>query len=530
MVLRTNRQKGTQFYGCSNFSRGCRGSLGYKAPADPAAPTPQSPAPAQPATPANQPTPQTPPQGGGNWYTQNVKKKPWVASKFVADGRPVVVTPNPDGKTWTWMDESGASGETPVTQLKTTFKSVTDAKGEKLTGFDAAVLFAKMQELEGEQPLSEENDPTTQQQPTQAIDPSKMDEKRKRGVLPDHMLSEEQRGIDQEFSTGQGSMMIDALAGSGKTTMLRHLASKYGNPAAHRWLYLVFNTKNKVEAKQKFPDDVVQVHTTNGFLGQILSTAAKRGAIPSTERMKSIEPKGQKLNKADQVPSKTELFVDGPNFVQMMRTGGVLPQGNLDQKLSMMRDFDKQLIKTNLSKIRNGFGNAVTQLTGLCKSFAVDPRKPDLNKQIENVLVKYDVDHDLLDMKEAINKYKEPLRSNVIRGLATALGYDFMSRSYKNECVQATAWMLKECLPGASKQVFNYKGKQHNLGQYRDFDDDLWYAAINADKMDWTNGDPRGYTHVLADEVQDFNECQKIALKHMHGKGSRVENSWGQTS
>ena len=70
-------------------------------------------------------------------------------------------------------------------------------------------------------------------------------------ILPDERMSEEQKLIDKKFESlinnpAQSHIMINALAGSGKTTMLKHLAWKYGHEG-QKWLYLVFNTKNKVE-------------------------------------------------------------------------------------------------------------------------------------------------------------------------------------------------------------------------------------------------------------------------------------------
>lgn len=57
----------------------------------------------------------------------------------------------------------------------------------------------------------------------------------------------EQKAIDERFAqilrTGEKShIILNALAGSGKTTILNHLAWKYGRPG-QKWLYLVFNKK-----------------------------------------------------------------------------------------------------------------------------------------------------------------------------------------------------------------------------------------------------------------------------------------------
>ncbi len=474
----------------------------------------------QQRAPANQPMQQTPqPQNPVNV----AQPRTYYLSVMLKNNLPVAVSKSQSG--WDWVNEQGQKGSFPAADIQQIVKSVRNERNLPYSSNNPSELFEIFKQINSEvtdQDLEATPDPNEVPGEGQEANPQLVDDaSRKAGMIPDAKMSAEQKAIDQDFATGQSSLMIDALAGSGKTTMLKHLAWKYGNPNQN-WLYMVFNTKNKVEAKQKFPTSWVKVATTNSFLGNILSHAAKRGLIPTTERMKNLEPKGKKLKKAEQVPQKTELFVDGPQFVQMSRQFGILPQAGWENKLSFMQSFEKERVKGLLQSIRNEFGKACIQLTSLSKAFAVDPRKQNFRKQIEDVLSKYDVDHDMLDLKERINKYREPLRSSCVHGLAAVLGYDFMTRSYRNECLTAVEWMLKECLPGASKQMFNYGGKSHNLGQYRDFDDDLWFTAINADKMDWSMGQPKGFSHVLADEVQDFNECQKIALGHMKRLGSKV--------
>ena len=61
-------------------------------------------------------------------------------------------------------------------------------------------------------------------------------------------------------------MIIDAKAGTGKTTTLKKLANMVPDSSI---LYLVFNKKNQVEAEAEFPENT-DVMTTNSFFGKIV--------------------------------------------------------------------------------------------------------------------------------------------------------------------------------------------------------------------------------------------------------------------
>jgi hypothetical protein len=61
-------------------------------------------------------------------------------------------------------------------------------------------------------------------------------------------------------------LIIDAKAGTGKTTTLKKLANIVLDSSI---LYLVFNKKNEIEAKKEFPKNT-DVMTTNSFFGKIV--------------------------------------------------------------------------------------------------------------------------------------------------------------------------------------------------------------------------------------------------------------------
>ena len=56
---------------------------------------------------------------------------------------------------------------------------------------------------------------------------------------------------------------MEAKAGTGKTTTLKKLANMVPDKSI---LYLVYNKKNEMEAKEEFPFNV-DVFTTNSFCG-----------------------------------------------------------------------------------------------------------------------------------------------------------------------------------------------------------------------------------------------------------------------
>ncbi len=61
-------------------------------------------------------------------------------------------------------------------------------------------------------------------------------------------------------------LIIEAKAGTGKTSTLKKLANMVPDSSI---LYLVYNTKNQIEAKKEFPENT-DVMTTNSFCGKIV--------------------------------------------------------------------------------------------------------------------------------------------------------------------------------------------------------------------------------------------------------------------
>lgn len=334
-------------------------------------------------------------------------------------------------------------------------------------------------------------------------------------ILPGEKMSEEQKAIDAKFAQVAGGdqqshIMINALAGTGKTTMLKHLAWKYGNPK-QKWLYLVFNTKNKVEAKEKFPQ-WVEVATTNGFLGEILRLPQNKTKIKQTDRIVDIAKHGGgegagKLEKA-------RILADGPKFSQILAQLGLPDKWAADKVMGK----EKNTLQSLLTSIRYLFKEQVLTLVGLAKSFAVDPRNQgELDGKLEEIFSKYDFDTSLGDVKDRIEKYGYSYGALIRSTLNKILGYDFMQKDYKQEILQSTKWMLNETMPHASEHIHKRGDIDYKMGHFRDFNDDLWFAAIHANEIFWPHFD-----FVLADEVQDFNQAQKIVLKKLHEAGAKI--------
>lgn len=406
------------------------------------------------------------------------------------------------------LDQKRSKGTIPAISVSKTIQSYKDAAGQPMTAKSIDALMTPA--------------PVAQQAKPQDA---------KSHVLSNEKMSEEQRAIDAQFEriingSGSGHIMINALAGTGKTTMLKHLAWKYGN-TKQKWLYLVFNTKNKVEASESFPPWVT-VATTNGFLGgqDVLGSPANRRNIKATDRIVDINKHAGEDETAKKL-EKARLLADGPEFDAMLNQMGIpskevglkrMPQQQDRYGRRGASDAAANTVGSLLTSIRYLFKEQVLTLLGLAKSFAIDPRQDKLDDKFKTIFDKYDFDTGLEDVKERIEKRYSGTFAIVIKdALEQILGYDFMEKDYKKEILQAATWMMHATMPHATKQEYSRDRLKFDLGKYRDFNDDLWYAAIHADQIQWPH-----YDVVLADEVQDFNEAQKIVLGKLSKAGAKI--------
>jgi len=103
--------------------------------------------------------------------------------------------------------------------------------------------------------------------------------------------SDEQKAIFTWFASGTGNMVVQARAGTGKTTTIKEAFSHA--PEQGRLLYAVFNKKNQREAQEKITDSRVEVRTLHSlgfwFIKNIWRNA-KPDDFVENDRLVKIDP------------------------------------------------------------------------------------------------------------------------------------------------------------------------------------------------------------------------------------------------
>jgi len=74
--------------------------------------------------------------------------------------------------------------------------------------------------------------------------------------------SDEQNAIFNWFATGKGNLVVQARAGTGKTTTIKEA---FSHAPESRMLYAVFNKKNQIEAAAKITDGRVEIKTLHAL-------------------------------------------------------------------------------------------------------------------------------------------------------------------------------------------------------------------------------------------------------------------------
>jgi len=520
-TARTGFNAGGEFLGCSQYPN-CKATRPLPGPT-PAQPQQQPSRQQVPSVNRPQPAQSNQPQGQKTWIYAYVKKP----NPLFPERAELALSKRPDGnwdafvvntndpalkkiRTLTPQQVTAGFIESHRDQKKQPYRTIRPSMKELADDVYASdpewsqygLTMVDSGEIAGAQPLQ-------QAKPNVA----------KSHLIPNEMMSEEQQAIDTRFEQamkepGASHLMINALAGSGKTTMLKHLAHKYSQ--GQKWLYLVFGTKNKVEAQEKFPRNV-KVRTSNAFAGEVLGSRDNTGRMPKTERI--VQAMGNSRGgDEDDDPSRTEkirLLADGPEFTQLMYKLGI-------PTVVMNPGQYGRIGKTLASLVRSlsyTFKEEVLKLVGIAKSYAVDPRHQDgLGERLQFLLQDYDFDTDMSEIKQRIHDYGEgSFQDAVIDSLNEILGYDFMSKDYIQEITEATKALIQISTPKGTQQQFQHGRMNFNLGDLRDFNDDLWFAAMHADEINWPQFDV-----VLADEVQDFNESQKIMLRKLAQAGAKI--------
>lgn len=283
--------------------------------------------------------------------------------------------------------------------------------------------------------------------------------------LTSDKMTEYNKRIEDSFRNNNDGIMIDALAGTGKTTMLKHLSS-FIKPN-EKWLYLVFNKKNAEEGKKSFPKGV-DVMTTHVFLGNILKKALPEYG-GNTNLASTVDKKYRKLNVLVDEVIKEKTWPSTTKNTE---------RNYYSNKFQVMVSQDNYAAKI-----------AVKKLCELAKAYAIKPTSSSLLDDLENIIE----EHKLLNAKNP----KKQIDLYV----------------YEPEILEMTKKILELSMPKALET----NNRNYSL---RDHDDTLWFTAIHADEI--TNWNPEGYDVVLMDEVQDFNECQLIMAKKLKEAGCRV--------
>jgi hypothetical protein len=372
---------------------------------------------------------------------------------------------------WAWVDEEGNYGEIPSrnkADIQNYVRAIRDEMGQRISGRTTFDIFNKYHEMK-----QNEND---EKEPEEVEDKDIPDEsvEEKSGRIPPERISSYQKNIETAFNGSEENLVVNALAGTGKTTVLKHLAS-FKDPS-EPWLYLVFNKKNQLEAEPDFKKIGVDVLTSHSFLGKMLKT------VPNEEF-----PIGSLETSYD----KTAMMVK--------------------DALEMSREIPRNF-KVKRDKYPNGrvYYNAKVALLNIvekCKANAVDPMSKNLLEEISKVIDQYDIETDIQNKDKKGNPVGPPIE-------------------VRDELTREAARILVELMPEADTSRYARVPKESGSGFWNNqrkyqgvygHDDTLWYSAMNGQNIQWPF-----YSVVLVDEVQDFNKCQQIMLQNLMENGSRI--------
>lgn len=277
--------------------------------------------------------------------------------------------------------------------------------------------------------------------------------------IPPEKMTIFNKKIEEKFLTSDKGIMIDALAGTGKTTVLKHLSS-FVKPG-ERWLYLVFGKRNQVESSTKFPSGI-DILTTHAFLGQLLKKNGKSVGGETT-----LPPKDVKWKKIGLV---------------------------LDKMVNLSWPKSRKNFTNRKGEEQSPFNykakSIVIKAASLAKNTAHDPNDPKIKEQLKTLINKFAIETDLSTERT------------------------IQDRDYTPDMIEKVIELMKLTMPGGLTRNLGIQ----ELANVRDQDDTLWYTALHSGEMNWS----MGYKVVLMDEVQDFNKCQLIMAKKLKEAGARV--------
>jgi superfamily I DNA/RNA helicase/ssDNA-binding Zn-finger/Zn-ribbon topoisomerase 1 len=459
LVLKDGRYG--KFYGCENYgTTGCRGNKKVtqynleKSREIADAPTPQT----QQPTITQQPQP-----------LRNIENQPASAVKMYflatsnADQQPYAcIKADASGSSYEIIDRNGKKQIYNVDLMKRNFTSVKDDYGNHIKNSSIHELFKIYDNMQSKE------EPTEQiienaENPNTPKDEEKADTKIK-GRIPAEKISPYQKEIETSFNDSKKNIMINALAGSGKTTVLKHIAS-FIKPN-EKWLYLVFNKKNAVESKDKFPPNV-EVMTSHSFLGRVLKENAESfRTLPNSFLKGSYQ--------ANRLP------------------GDLKYHDKIDSIVSRMYDSERGEITEIPTHLHDNAYNTTVMLANLAKNYAISPLSDNVRDEISELIDKYAINTTLVE--EEVGFFGGTNTTNLV--------------DYKEQIITTVQKALEYSIPGRCNIA--------QLNSMRDHNDTLWFASINPNVQY-----PR-YDVVLADEVQDFNACQAHMLRQLSDVGARI--------
>lgn len=246
---------------------------------------------------------------------------------------------------WVWQTREGEQGIVQSQDIMDHYFEFLPSKEEPLSSVNPAELFSKFDEMA---PELDEKD----------LEEDEREGKAPRGRIPPDMISKYQQQIEDVFLETEDPIVIDALAGTGKTTTLQHLAS-FRKPG-ERWAYIVFNAANASSALRKFPPGFTIATSHSFLLQQVLNPSAKADILPKTQ------PK----------PQDRKVFRMADELVS-----GFPPQLAYDAKM------------------------VIGSLVGKAKNNAVNPEDPNLVQIMRDLLVKYNLDVDFIMKHPQRDKY-----------------------------------------------------------------------------------------------------------------------------
>ncbi len=166
--------------------------------------------------------------------------------------------------------------------------------------------------------------------------------------IPSHQISVHQKAVEEAFLNETAHIIMGARAGSGKTAMLKHLASF--RKESQKFVYLAFNKKNATEGAKKLPREVSSRTThsfCNGFLRGLMKLPEKNDESKTFAIMEEIYP-GLKNKARRRIRKAAFRMVDlAKNFAVMPGDKDAI-RNVMDQYIFELEDATEEELVVNI--------------------------------------------------------------------------------------------------------------------------------------------------------------------------------------